>query len=701
MSAPQTGTRPTIAALSRTHGLRVSDPIESAQFSLFTPAPVDPDPCDTGTFTFPVDAAATIHTAAVETPYLVDLWVRDGSGTLVADSTDADAFDLPPGEYTVEFSSTPMKLYLRVEGSLAVETREDCVRLTLDGTDRLHVGARSFHERPAATVTTEPDPESLMTALSALGSALKTTSCERSFPTLRGHPPLVEFGERVDIPAGIESPDTGVVIESPPDFDSLYPLTSLIYYLGADVRPGPEPRIVTDDWTYSLEGPDGLAAEAGRVLRQAFLLDCVTRTEGYYQVDLHERRVVEERVDLDFAALYDQPLPAQLEAYLDVPYDAVAEAVPTWKLTADVTPTPSNARTLPFLANDLAVVRTRAAPGDPETLDVDELVRSSPDAMVRGPAVATRGAAAAEGFDEPVFRPDAADSIEQAYVGYGIPLGASKMSVEAYRRRLDDEPTSSARPRVVVVCNDPEMADENAVSEVYGTREWLEFDVDLRENLDRQELVDLLAEDIDFLHYIGHVDDEGLQCADGTLDARGLDDVGVRAFLLNACRSYTQGRALVESGSVGGLVTLADVLTTAATEVGRTVAHLLNGGFSLHATLNILDEHDLLSRHYMIVGDGNAAVVSSESGNPLMADVKSTASGYDVAINSYPTVHRGLGTFTTPYIADNQTRYLVSGELDTWSVSQEQLSEFLEMDSFPVSLSGKLFWSDSVDVDTI
>ncbi len=131
-----------------------------------------------------------------------------------------------------------------------------------------------------------------------------------------------------------------------------------------------------------------------------------------------------------------------------------------------------------------------------------------------------------------------------------------------------------------VVCNDAEMTDE-IVDELYGFRDLVEFDVTIDYNRTMTELRGALKSSVDLFHYIGHVDESGFLCADGSLDVQTLDNVGIKTFFLNACSSYEQGMALIEGGSTAGVVTLANVANKTATRVGRTFAGLLNIGFSL------------------------------------------------------------------------------------------------------------------------
>jgi len=704
MAIDLNATRPQIRVHPNRDGVQVVDPIQETQFSLLTPDEPDIDDCDPELFHFPVDAGATVRATAVETPYFVPLWIRDEAGNTVAEVNDRESVSVPSGRYNVELATTQVKLQVAVEGGIAVTSMEDSVRLSFSGIDQFHVGARSVHEQPAATVTTTENAEDMMTALSTLGSALKTTSCERSFPSLRGHPPLVELGDSLDIPASIEPPDTGISIEVPPIEEYIYPVVPLAYYTGATIEPGPSPRIAGEDWSFPLDGDDGFETEVERVLKHVFLMDCVTRTEGYYDVDLHERTEIGSLVDLNFTAVYEQPLSAQLRTYLDVPFDVVAGAVPKWKLTADVRPTAANVSALPFLANELAVVRcpstrqTRDEALEELTDQVESFFRDNPAALRRSVRSAgTRSESSSSTADPEIFRPDPADSIEQAYVGDGLPVGASKMTVDAYYRRLEFEPTTDPQIQVVVVCNDQEMTDENVVSEIYGTRDWIEFDIVFREQLTAMEMRELLRSDIDFLHYIGHVDDDGIRCTDGYLDTRHLSEVNVSAFLLNACDSYEQGRGLVDAGAMAGIATVTDIVNEAATSVGRTAAKLLNQGFSLAATVSIIKEYEQIGHHYLVVGDASASIVENQSGTPSRAVIEDVETDtYEISLFGYPTLSTPMGTVFLPQIDGVTTFRMNSGWMGTYSLNKSELMDFLHKQDTPVEINSKLQWSMDV-----
>ncbi|WP_309221876.1 hypothetical protein [Halorussus sp. MSC15.2] len=482
-------------------GIEIRDHIERRTYAVRTPSVVSPTPTDTQRFRFPVDEAVAITTVAVTLPTFVGSYVRNTDGEMRLEVNPGTDRRLPPGAYDVELC-TPMKLYLAVEGALSVTASDDGIRFEFDSETEVRIGARSHHERPAATVTTTENPRDVMTALSTFGSALKTTSPERSFPTLRGHPPLVEVGEQLHVPDELDVPETGVRVELPPDLSHAYVAAPLAFYLGAEMVPGSAPRIVTDEgFEYALDGPQGFEEEVARTLRQTFLLDCVTRTEGYYPVELHERAAVEPLVELDFADLYDRPLAERVEAYLSVPFEVVADHVPSWKLTTHVEPAPENVSSLPFLVDDLAVVRTpdvRQTTPQTSTATVGEVAR---DGETANDGDFTRSTAES-GENLPVVEPERTDSVEQAWLGDHAPVDASKATTTAFRNRLEQE-TETDDIEIAVVCNDVEMDEERDIAaEVYGSRENLPFEVTVHRDLTTAQLRAVLAEETAFLHYI-------------------------------------------------------------------------------------------------------------------------------------------------------------------------------------------------------
>lgn len=685
-------------------GITVVDSIERHRYVLTTPESVSARPADTDRFRFPVEAAVALRTSAIALPSVISVHVRDESGTIVSQAEHFASEELPYGEYTIELSA-PIKLYCRVESTVSVRADVEGMTIEFGDTTEVVVGARSHHERPAATVTTTTDPTDLMAAVSTFGSALKTTSPERSYPTLRGHPPTIELGDELDL-AGLEPPETGVTIEVPPEYRSIFVVAPLAYYLGARVRPGDEPRILTDrGLDYSLDGPDGFERAVERTLKQTFFLDCLARTEGLYPVALHEREAVEADIGLDIGALYDQPLAERLDAYLDVPFAAIEDHLPEWKLTSHIEPTPTSVETLPFVVDDLAVVRCASTESATRSnaLMFDDGVEAArrDEAFTRSASASdtrSTGPNASTETDVEFVSPESTDSLEEAWVGEGMPLGASKASVEAYRNRLDRMPVDGDID-ITVVCNDAEMTEErDLIGDIYGDRDELPFDVSLHRDLTTAELEGILSTRTDFLHYIGHVDEGGFECTNGMLDANTLDTVGVDAFLLNACQSYRQGMALIEAGSIGGIATLTDVLNCEAVRMGRTLAGLLNAGFPLQSALGIARGESIMGDEYLVIGDGGLAIAQSASGMPNLVNLDIDKDDFSVDLETFPTSQRGIGSLVVPYIDNTSKYYLSSGIVGPFSLTQDELERFFSLETVPVRINGRLRWSDQIDI---
>ncbi|GAA0467630.1 hypothetical protein MUK72_05800 [Halococcus dombrowskii] len=672
-------------------GLAVVDPVERHRYELATGA-TRPTAVEPSRFLFPVESAVSVRTDKITLPSVVSVHVRDESGVVVARAEHHAEEQLPAGEYIVEVSA-PVKLYFRVEAALGITADAKGMAIEFEGEREVLIGARSHHERPATTVQTPADPEAMMEAISTFGSALKTTTPERSYPTLRGHPPTVELGDSLDL-AGLEPPDTGVTIEVPPEYESIYAIAPLAYYLGATVESGADPLLRTDrGFEQSLAGSQGFEQTVARTLKQTFFLDCLTRTEGLYPVDLHERRVLEGELGLDFPTLYEQPLAAQLETYLSIPYRTIAEHLPTWKLTANVAATPASIEHLPFVVADLAVVRSvnpATSPG--EMASAVERATNEGGRFVDGPA--------AIDIQEPFVRPEPVDSLEQTWIGEGTPLGASKASLAAYRNRLERTP-AEGDIEITVVCNDAAMDDERVVEASYGERADLPFDVTVAHDLTTDELADVLAARTDFLHYIGHVDDEGFACADGRLDARQLDSVGVDAFLLNACQSYRQGMALIEAGAIGGIVTISDILNSEGAKMGRALARLLNAGFPLGSALEIARSESIMGDEYLVVGDGEIAIAQAAHLQPNLCEIERSDNSFRATYKTFPTSWDGIGTVVRPEIGDNTDHYISSGDVESFDVTEEELLEFLSLEDIPVIVREKLNWSRSVDSESV
>ncbi len=681
-----------VVELDDRDGFRIDDLIERRHCEVSTSSPVRPELTALDGFRYPVDTAFAVTTTQLSLSVNAYVYVH---GDEVHEVTQFETATFGPGSYELELTG-PLKLYVQVDGPMTIQTGVATVNVQVDAERTFVVGARSFHERPAETVTTTDDPVDLMKAVSTLGSALKTTTCERSYPTLRGHPPALKHGDSLRIPPNLDAPLEELWIETPTDLESVFTVSTLAYYLGCTVVPGDTPRLVTDEgYTYDLTADGGVERTAERVLKQVFLMDCLVRTSGERAIPLYERKQLEPHLDTDLHTLYDVSPRVQIESYLDVPYDLLAEYVPTWKLRSYVTPEATSIDVLSYLVNELSTIRSSAGIVPPEVQPPQPggIWSDGGTGRVRRPSEPSTDVGGV-----PAVELGSSDSIEQAWVGEGAPVGASKAMAAAYRNRFAREPREGDI-EIVVVCNDEGMLEErDVVRDVYGSRDDLPFSITFYETLSTDRLKLVLESDIDFFHYIGHVEEGGFQCADGMFDVGFLDHVGIDLFFLNACRSYQQGVHLIERGAIGGVVTLDDIINSGAIRIGKTMARLLNVGFPLRPALNIARDRSIVGSQYLVIGHGNADLGQADADIGLLAKIDTESEHYDIELWTYLTSEASMGTRFGPSIADNANVYLCPGYIDTFSVTTEELEQFLSLAVHPVLFDGVFDWSDQVEL---
>jgi hypothetical protein len=688
-------------------GVAILDTIERNRFRLSTAEEPVLSTTAVDAFRFPIDRAVSLRTDGFEFPFLVPVVVRNSDGRMLAEVDSQTQCSLEESVYEIEICA-PVKIYLRVHSTVTVGALNDEGWIDFGEPTEVTVGARSDHRGPAATVTTTTEPRDVMAAVSTFGSALKTTSPERSFPTLRGHPPALDVGDEVDVPADLSPPATDVELVVPPRFDAIYPVAPLAFYLGAELTPGYPARLVLDDTEHPLvsegdgvgESPfhDSMTAEtieatAATLLEHTFLLDCLTRTEGLYPVELAERRAFErQRQDpVDFEALYEASLAERLRAYLSIPAALTEPLVPDWPLTAQLTPEADSLTSLPYLVDDLATIGCSTG----QTVSAEELATGAAHGLVRG---------GVESTEEFVSVEPVTDAVQVAWVGDGVAIGATNACREAFEHRIDRTPTTG-RIDATVVCNEAAMEAEldDVVADAYGTRSEFPFDVTVRRNVTTQELAALLGTDTDFLHFVGHIDDEGVRCPDGHLDLRTVDPVGVEAFFLNACRSYTHGRALVEHGAIGGIVTLGEVVNLGAVRIGSTIARLLDCGFPLGAAVELARPESVVGIEYTVLGDSTLTIARTESDTPHVLGVDRVGSRdlFDVEFDTYTTADAGIGGLFVPFVEGNDTYYLTSGPIGEFDVDRDQLDRLLSIEQTPVRVDETLDWSDRITPEDV
>ncbi|WP_137288043.1 hypothetical protein [Natronorubrum halophilum] len=675
-------------------GIEIIDPIERRRYRLTTHEPVSPEPVDTDRIQFPIDSAAKVKADMITLPTTGTIYIRKKDGSMIEVQPN-DHLSLLRSEYTLDLSG-PLKLYAHLKSSVQIYSDTEHTYITLDDSTFITLGARSYHRRPAGTITTTSEPGDIMQAVSAFGSALKTITPERSYPTLRGHPPTIELGNQLNIPERFVSPETEVQIEVPQTLRHVFVTAPLAYYLGAEIIPGTTPRlIIGPDYSYDLNQENSFEETIEQILKHIFFLDCIVRTEGTTPLPLYEREKIEPELNYNIENLYKQPLTEQLRTYLEgISLSTVKPHLPKWRLETYLQPNSKMSEFLPFIVDRLSIIKVKeenekSASSIPEqTQAIEEFVRNDTSTC--------RTEAESEANER-----GSTVTIRQFWKKSKFKQITSTTPLSAFHNSIGRNPRADPI-EIKVICNDEDMIEElDEINKIYGSRKEIPFSVTAYHNISTCDLKQVLKHETDFLHYMGHVDENGLGCSDGKLDVSQTSDVGAKAFLLNACQSYEQGVSLIEAGSIGGIVTLDDVVNSGAVKVGSTIAQLLNRGYPLYAALEISREKNIVGKQYHLVGDGITTIAQSKMGSPNVCTVTNDKCGLKLEMSTYRTVKTGKGGLFTPCLDSIESYYLTPGRTDQIPVTEAQLQELFDMDNIPISFNSDIEWSDNIALEKL
>lgn len=653
------------------------------------PTDTEQDFCegDPAQFLFRIDKTYTSQAGRIVLPVRkLIVWDRTAEEFVdVVTAGDDRQFD--HGHYNLELPTSPMKLFFAVESAFTVEAEYNQITLDFESTTRLAVGARSRHKTPATVIEVSDDTADLMAAISCFGAAITTDDPTRSYATLRDHPPLIERGDALQIPADLDPPETGIELRVPPTEAYVYPIAPLAYYLGATVAPvasdESDPLLTTaDGWAYPLTAADNYEATVNRVLKQVFFLDCVTRTGQRFGWGLEERDAVAADLDLPLDALYDQSLARRIRQYLEVPYAEIADAIPTWPLTVDIEPTVARAELLPYVAHELAHVRTISSPGQYQT--------------VRGASSAGGNRQSSIGYFGPeLVDPEPVETVEHAWAANLHPLDANKLSAEACRATASGQLTDTPQTKLVVVNN---RTDGGAIDDYYERANWSNVEFEFADNVSRTELREVLSNPAGLFHYIGSVTDEGFECTDGFLDAGSLVEAGPATFLLNGCQSFHQAATLVAKGCHAGVASLGASPAPEAAPFGIGVGKLLLTGFSMRAAVPNAARVTGFSNPYTILGNGGITVrQGNTSGCPACVKIEPAPGGnYQVTVNAHVGPGFRLGTLFKDKFDHLSTWTLAPATVGPTTVSKEKLIDEISQEMMPVEWQGQIYLSDEI-----
>ncbi|WP_188978962.1 hypothetical protein [Halocalculus aciditolerans] len=627
-------------------GVVVTDTVEERSVTVHTDQPPSFAPSDPDSFVAPLDDAVTFYANELSVEGVSSVSVFDERGDHVR-GLGAGGAAFPRGTYYLNVQSE-VQLYIRVFDT-AIETQggdagtSQYIDVSAGGPTRVEVGARSRHERPAATITVGDDPEDAMAAVSYLGSGMKEWSAERSWPTIRGHPPAIERGGGLHVPDDLSKPETGVRVCVPKSHAAVYRVAPLAYYLGATVEPADGAATVLcleNGYEERLGTGRSVERRVDDLLARCLFLDSLVRIGGYYEFERYEYETVGGRLPFYPPELYDATLSEQLMEYLDVSSGDIEPYLPEWPLTAVLRDAPADVELLPYLVNDLARVHVTPhgeATGTPKS--------SVPRSMIVG------------------------DSSTES------PARTAALSVDAYERGVDA--VIGERAEVVVVAA-PETVD--LVETVSADRLAQNPSVACVDDRSRAAVADALERDADVV-LVGVAASNGtVACRDGGLSLTSLDvDASTVVFTDGDAVS---ARRAVDAGALDAVALAGD-----SERAGRVAGYLAAGCTHTDAVRAAAADAP-----WWLAGDPQRVVASDDEQVWMELRVDSVAPDeHDVTYTPLPRKHHRLGSVVwvqDDAIADVHSLVGVTVSLDA-PVSTETVLELTAGPEYLLTLNGE------------
>ena len=615
---------------------------------------------------------------------------------------------LTSGDYLININQS-IKVHVRFAATAELSKTDDfnTFIVSFTGLTQVTLAFRSRIEQPKHTITIPPTSDGLARVLPYLATAHEMSGPDRSYSEFRRHPPLLEFGEEFDVPGELDDrPETGIELVVPNNLASLFVSAPLAYYLQADVQTADRERPVLRAPSVGLEEelqplPE-FQHDCASLLKRVFSLDCLVRNVGPHKTNLHEARLLEE-VDLNAQAAYNATPAERLESYLSVPFEEIEDGVPEWHLSMYVEPVAEHITSLPFLLNTLSFIYlpkiSQLEPREFMHRSLDDFYRGrSPRQSVR-PALAEPLARSGNSDSVPsidLVKPELYQGRVHGWLADEVPIDVFKTIPEAYENRLDYLYRERDDTQVTVVLNDEDMDAEHAtVEKIYKERSKdLPFDVSVREHLSTSELASVFEAENDFVHYIGHCEDSGLQCSNGYLSLSEVEESNTQTFFLNACGSYNEGLELVRKGSVAGAVTFKTVLNKQAAKVGTAFARLLVNGFSIERAVQLARRRIMMGKDYAVVGDGTHVLTQCDTIVPFTMRLEPMDENrYQFAMEMFSARENGM--YYQPYVKNSQETFLFGTE-SMFNLTKEEMLSLLERSEGPVVFDGEFYWCEEL-----
>lgn len=580
-------------------------------------------------------------------------------------------------------------VFLRFRGraSITRENRGGPVVVSFAQRRALSIGFRTLVRKPDHTITIPPTSEGLAEAITYSSGAFRTTTPDRSYLSMRRHPPIIEFGDSTCIPSEVEEEfqPVGIDFVVPSQLDYLFVAGPLAYYTQSSVRTEdscefPYFEIPESNLKHEFSALPHFEHESAEMLYRVFMLDCLVRNAGPYGTSLKEINLL-NKLHLDPHSVYQKCLSERLAKYLGVNFLKIKDDLPDWHLSVYLEPNEDNIKTLPHLLDRLSNIYLPKA----TSIGRPDLIKHSIKEERRS---ATKNS---HNRSIDLLKTHRNQDRLCGWIGDGVPVNAFKLYHQSFNNRFnylgDDNPIN-----VVLVINDEQMINEKSiVTNIYAKRaEKISIELSVKQDLTCEDFTKIFDRSIDFLHYIGHCEPEGIRCRDGHVSFDTLNESRVQTFLLNACGSFWEGQELIKKGSVAGVVTIGAVLDRQAMRIGSSFAQLISHGFNIGNALKFAQMNAMIGNTYVILGDGTHSLSQGETKDPTIIRVK------DIAENSYlveASIEESLGTVYQSILNHNKESILGGNKMDA-EVDKKELTEFLKQGDAPVIYNNTLFWTD-------
>lgn len=657
------------------------------------PSPYDMIADGRGDGTADPDELVRGRTEALELPG-VFAWIRrhDASDRRRCDVNTRET-TIEDGRSLVRFSTVP-RVFVRFDTPANLRRPDpESVVLEFPEPTAVTILFRSTVDEADHQIQIRRRVDDVAAAISAASVANSRTSPDRTWPTTRNHPPEITFGDSLSIPEEKlqDRPDTGIVLSVPPDLRYLFTSAPLVHYLGATVALDPgSPTLSTGGWHHELPKLPEFQTTVNDLLRRVFFLDCLARSAGPHGGVLSQTDLLSE-IGLSSGDLYDSPLAERTKRYVEAPFEQISDDLPTWHLAMYVKPSIEHATTLPHLLERLPAIYLPSS----RELTKSEWIKLSLDEGY-GEDTLTRVQREISNVD--LVQPELQSAHFHGWLADKVPIDVFKTFPEAYENRdayIDDGPLS-----VVAVLNNAEMRSEHdaAVSHYESRVEELNLDVTVYENVRTDELARIFESRSDLVHFIGHRDDRGLECADGFLSLESLDESNAQSFFLNACGSYHEGVELIRKGSVAGAVTFEAVTDKQAAEVGTTFAKLLMNGYSIERALDKARQQVMTPKDYAVVGDGTHVLTQGDSLVPPDILLEHESGNYCMRYGQMSP--RLAGSEAQEKVPGQDTDAHLITSVRSYDLTTQQLNEALSLIDNPIVNDGKLLWPEEFDALT-